>query len=242
LIVENQLDVSAQREGVVMKTMAEPGDRVKPGQLLAQLDDRQLQSDLTGARAKTRSIAADLKNWKAEAHVLEADYDRAKRMWEAELITKEQLDHAKYKAESDQFDVQRVEELLTNARAVERSLELEIEKTHITAPFSGVVARRYVRVGQKVALGDRLFWVSAEGPLRARFTLPAQALSKVRKGQQVALTVPEFSGPAQTARVVSVSPVVDPASGTIEILTELIGPSKELRPGMTVNLSLDPGK
>jgi membrane fusion protein, multidrug efflux system len=242
LIVENQLDMAAQREGMVMKIVAEPDDRVQAGQLLALLDDRQLQADLNGARAKSRSIAADLKNWKAEAKVLEADYERAKQMWDAQLITKQQLDHARYKAESDQFDVQRVEELLSNAQAAERSLEIELEKTRITAPFNGVIARRYVRAGQKIAIGDRLFWISAEGPLRARFVLPAQALRTISKGQELSLTLPDFPGPAQTARVVSVSQVVDPASGTIEVLTELIRPAKELRPGMTVNLSVDPSK
>src|SRR5512142_1478535 len=67
LVVENQVDVAAQREGVVAKISAEPGMVVKAGQVLAALDDRQIASDLEAARAKTRSTEADLKNWKAEA-------------------------------------------------------------------------------------------------------------------------------------------------------------------------------
>src|SRR5262249_28318205 len=53
LVVENQVDVAAQRDGVVVQTMAEPGMRVKAGQLLAKLDDRQISTDLEAARAKT---------------------------------------------------------------------------------------------------------------------------------------------------------------------------------------------
>jgi multidrug efflux pump subunit AcrA (membrane-fusion protein) len=135
LIVEHQLDVLAQREGVVAKLFSETGKRVRTGDLLAQLDDRQLATDLEAARAKTRSTDADLKNWKAEARVLEADASRAQKMWDAQLITREQWDHAKFKAEADEWDVQRVEQMLINSREVEHSFELELEKTRIRAPF-----------------------------------------------------------------------------------------------------------
>ena len=78
-------------------------------------------------------------------------------MWEAQIIPLEQLEHAKFKAESDEWDVKRVSELLINSQQVEHSLELELEKTRISAPFDGVVARRYVRQGQSVTRNDRLF-------------------------------------------------------------------------------------
>src|SRR6202140_4268523 len=158
LIVEHQLDVLAQREGVIMELRSEVGAHVRAGDLLAQLDDRQLVSDLEGARAKTRSTEADLKNWEAEAKVMQSDYDRAQKMWDAQIITKEQLEHAKFKAESETWDILRVKELLNDARQTERSLELDLEKTRISAPFDSLVARRYVRAGQQVAKGDRLFW------------------------------------------------------------------------------------
>ena len=152
LVVEHQVDVAAQRDGLVSKILVEPGTRVKGGQTLALLDDRQLTADLEAARAKTRSMEADLKNWQAEAKVLESDYERAQKLWDAQIISKEQLDHDRYKLESDQYDVQRSQELLTNSRHAEHSLELELEKTRISAPFEGIVARRYIRAGQEVTM------------------------------------------------------------------------------------------
>ncbi len=110
IIVENEVDVTAQRDGLVAKILAEPGTAVKKGQLLATLDDRQISADLEAARAKTRSTENDLRNWEAEAKVLESDYARAQKMWEAQIIPKEQLEHARYKAESDQWDVKRRKE------------------------------------------------------------------------------------------------------------------------------------
>ncbi len=239
LVVENQVDVAAQREGVVAKILAEPGAMAKAGQVLAMLDDRQIASDLDAARARTRSTEADLKNWRAEAEVLHADYMRAQKMWDAQLITKEQLDHAKYKAESDQWDIKRVEELLASSRATERSLELEMEKTRIRAPFDGLVARRYIRAGQKVAIGDRMFWVTATAPLRVKFTLPEKYIATMKKGQELSVMAAGSPELKQKAKVIEVSPVVDPSSGTIEVLAEMVNPAKDLKPGMTVNVRID---
>jgi len=238
IIVEDQVDVAAQRDGVVARVLAEPGTMVKKGQLLAALDDRQISSDLEAARARTRSTEYDLKNWEAEAKVLDSDYARAEKMWEAEIIPKEQLEHARYKAESDQWDVKRVSELLTNAKQNEHSLELELEKTQITAPFNGIVARRYVRAGQTVAKNDRLFWVTAIAPLRIRVTLPEKFLGHIKSGTMMAVTPAEdvTADRRYRAKVIQVSPVVDPSSDTIEILAELSGDTSGLRPGMRANL------
>src|SRR3984893_15747351 len=147
LIVEHQVDVTAQRDGIVSRISAEAGTHVSSGTVLAQLDDRQLASNLEATRAKTRSIEADLKNWEAEMEVLKADYVRAQRLWKEKLIAEEQLQHAQYKVESDKWDILRVQEQLNTAKEEEHSLELELEKTRIMAPFSGLVARRYAREG-----------------------------------------------------------------------------------------------
>jgi membrane fusion protein, multidrug efflux system len=234
LIVEHQVDVTAQRDGTVSSVSADTGARVSAGGILAHLDDRQLTANLEAARAKTRSIEADLKNWQAEAEVLKADYARAQRLWNEKLIAEEQLQHAKYKAESDQWDILRVTEQLNTAKQEEHSLELEVEKTSIMAPFAGLVARRYVREGQSVSKGDRLFWVTAEGPLRVRFTLPEKYLGQIKKGQELPLSSPDVPAEKHVVKVVEVSPVVDPSSATIEVLAGLSGPRGELRPGMTV--------
>jgi membrane fusion protein (multidrug efflux system) len=160
-------------------------------------------------------------------------------LYEAQIISKEQLDHSKYKQEADDFEIKRETETLANSKDVQKSLELEKDKTRITAPFDGIVARRYVRVGQKVAIGDRLFWVTALGPLEVKFTLPERLLSKVQVGQQLILNSDDLSPEAKyTATIAQVSPVVDPSSGTIEVLAKVSGATPGLRPGMLVNVTL----
>jgi RND family efflux transporter MFP subunit len=239
IIVEHQVELTAQRDGILEKIYFDAPARVKAGALLAQLDDRQIRSNLEAAKAKTRSIAADLKNWQAEAEVLKADYARQQHLMELGLTSQEQLEHAKYKAESDQWDILRVTETLNTAKEEEHSLELELEKTKVTAPFNGLIARRYVREGQNVPKGERLFWVTAEAPLLMRFTLPEKFFGKLRNGQTVEVTCPDAPAEKHLAKVKQVSPVVDPSSGTFEVLVELAGDRGSLRPGMTALAHLE---
>ena len=239
IIVEHQVEMTAQRDGVVQKILFDAPARVKAGTLLAKLDDRQISANLRAARAKSRSIAAEIKNWESEAEVLKADYVRAQRLWDLGLTSEEQLQHAKYKAESDQWDIKRVTETLNTAQEEEHSLELELEKTNIIAPFGGLIARRYVREGQNVAKGERLFWVTAEGPLLIRFTLAEKVFGHVRRGQAVEVTSANAPAEKHGGRVKEISPVMDPSSGTFEVLVELMGEHGDLRPGLTANVRLD---
>ena len=238
IVVENQVDLAAQRDGVLAEILVEAGAPVKKGQLLAKFDDRQLTADRDAAAAKERSTAADLKNWEAGAKVARAERDRAEELWKANIIAKEQVEKARYQSEATDFEVERQREDLRYEQETLRSLDLELEKTRITAPFDGVVARRYVRVGQEVAKHDRLFWVSAVGPLRVKFSLPETYVGRVKRGTELIVTTPEGSDKIHPARVVLVSPVVDPSSDTIDATAELQGPSADLRPGMIVNIRL----
>lgn len=239
IIVEHEVNLTAQRDGIVEKIYFDAPSRVKAGTLLGQLDDRQIKANLEAARAKTRSIAADLKNWQSEAEVLKADYKRQQHLMELGLTSQEQLEHARYKAESDQWDILRVTETLNTAKEEEHSLELELEKTRVSAPFAGLIARRYVREGQNVGKGDRLFWVTAEAPLLMRFTLPEKFFGKMRNGQQLEVTCADAPTEKHLAKVKQVSPVVDPSSGTFEVLVELVGDRGSLRPGMTALAHLE---
>lgn len=238
IIVEHQVEITAQHDGIVQRIFFDAPTRVKAGTLLAKMDDRQIAANLEAARAKSRSIAADLKNWESEAQVLEADYGRAKQLWNLGLISREQLEHAKYKAESDKWDIQRVQETLNTSHQEELALELELEKSKVLAPFDGLIARRYVREGQNVAKGDRLFWVTAEAPLLMRFTLPEKLFGQVHPGQTFEITSADVPGEKHTARVKEISPVVDPASGAFEVLVELQGERGSFRPGMTAEANL----
>jgi membrane fusion protein (multidrug efflux system) len=238
IVVENQVDLAAQRDGVVVQVLVETGTSVKTGQILARLDDRQLTADKDAAAAKARSTEADLKNWETTANVARAQRDRAEQLWANKIIAKSEEEKAKFQSDASEFEVERQREDLKVAQETQRSLELELEKTRITAPFDGVIARRYIRAGQEVAKNDRLFWISAVAPLRVKFALPEAYLGRVRKGTELVVVASSAPDDLHEARVVLVGPVVDPSSDTIDITAELQGSVANLRPGMTANVRL----
>jgi multidrug efflux pump subunit AcrA (membrane-fusion protein) len=71
-----------------------------------------------------------------------------------------------------------------------------------------------------------------------RFTLPERFVGHLKKGQELPLISPDLPQEEHTVRVIEVSAVVDPSSGTIEVLAELMGARGELRPGMTASVRL----
>ena len=240
ILVENQVDVLALRAGVISAIQADVGKVVHKGDLLATLDDRQIVAEREAANAKVHSAEADLQDWQAETGVADADYRRAQAMRDAGINTQEALDHAHYKLVGSQYEVEKAKQDLSQAQHNLHALELEVEKTRIGAPFDGIVARRYVRAGQDVAVGDRLFWVTAVAPLQVKFTLPERLLLAIRRGQTVSVSSAGTSPAVQhRAKVIDVSPVVDPSSGTIEVLAQIEGPALDLRPGMLANIRID---
>lgn len=238
IVVENQVDVLALRQGVISQITIDVGRSVRKGDLLASLDDRQATAERDAAQAKVRSAEANVKDWQAETGVAEADYRRAQAMREAGINTQEELDHAHYKLIGSQFEIDKAKQDLSNAQDTLRVLELELEKTRIRAPFDGIVARRYVRAGQSVATGDRMFWVTAVAPLEVRFTLPEQHLGSVKKGQTVMVASADIPSAEHAAKVLDVSPVVDPSSDTIEVLAQVVGSAPDLRPGMLARIRI----
>lgn len=239
LLVENQVDVAAQRPGVVAQLLVDLGQAVRKGQLLAALDDRQLTAERDAARAQVQVAQANLKDWQAETRMAEADFRRAEGMFKAQLNTQEQLDHARYKWEGSVYEIDKGKQELLQRQAALQAVSLELEKTHIRAPFDGVIARRYVRQGQEVATGDRLFWVTAVRPLRVKFTLPEKLIGQIKRGQMLTVSCLDDPGASHAARVIQVSPVVDPSSGSFEVLAQLLNPGRNLRPGMTANIRIE---
>ncbi len=241
IIVENQVDVVAQRDGVVAAISVEAGTLVHKGQLLATIDSRQLTAERDAAAAKMKAIAADGKNWEAAQKMAELDLARDEEMYKANLLTQKQLDHSRTKLVGTKYEVEREKENLVNAESTLRALELELEKTQIVAPFAGLVARRYVRAGQHVANNEKLFWVTATEPLVLRFSVPELFAQKVKPGQELTVTT-SSSNTRYRAAVTMVSPVIDPGSGTFDVQAKLLAPTTGLVPGMTTTVILKDAK
>jgi RND family efflux transporter MFP subunit len=218
------------------------GDHVRKDQVLAQLDDRALQAADDAQKARVTSLQAQVAEWQAEQKTEEADLRRADIMRKEKIRSEEDWEHVKYKLDETIEEVARYKADETVAEADLRSANLQLEQSRITAPFSGVVGRETVRIDQQVKKGDVLFWITAEAPLRVLFTVPEASMASFTAGAALELTTADYPGLRQPARVLRVSPVVDPASGSVQVIGAVVRPSPLLKPGMSMQVRLAPGQ
>lgn len=238
LVAEQQSDVAAELDGRVVRIEVQIGNHVRRGQVLAELDDRALRAAVEAQTARLESLRAQVKEWQAEEKMDGADLRRADQMRESRILSEEGWEHVKYKLDEVVAEVARYQADEKATESELRAAKLKLEQCRIVAPFNGVVGRESLRLAQEVKRGDVLFWVTAEAPLRVLFTVPESAMAQFAPGTTLELTTADFPALHQPARVLRVSPVVDPASGSVQVIGALAHPSPLLKPGMSMQVEV----
>src|ERR1700720_85054 len=237
LTVEHQVDLASQRDGVVTSVTKDEGAAVKAGEVLGHLDDRTLQQELVKARDDLKVTENNLQFKAAELKAKGAAYRRQQQLREAGLSSQADLEQAEFEAKGAEYDMHGYEALVESGKAEIHRLEIEIDQTVLRAPFSGVVARRYVREGQAVVKGDKCFRVSQLYPLQVQFQISELANPRPALGAPVNLILLGGTNRLLNAKVVKVSPTVDPSSDSYDVVAQLTGSGlSDLRPGMAVRV------
>jgi len=240
LVAEQQADVGAERDGRIVEIAVQIGDHVKAGQLLARLDDRLLQAACAAQKARMAAMQAEVRNWKAEQESARADLRRADALLKDHILSPENWEVSKYKVDETTAEVERYESEQTAAEADLNATQIQLDQSRIVARFAGVVGRSSVRADQQVKAGDAPFWITAEAPLHVLFTVPETLMASFTVGKSLELTTADYPDLHQKGRIFRVSPVVDPASGSLQVIGEVDHPSPSLRPGMTMQVRLAP--
>jgi RND family efflux transporter MFP subunit len=237
LSVEHQVDVSAQRDGVLVSIATDEGKVVKAGDILGQIDDRNVQMEIIKAHDDLQVSQNNVKYKEAELRAKSASYKRQQQLRALGISSDADLEAAEFGAKAAEYDLHGWEALVESSQAEIHRFEIELDQTRIHAPFAGVVVRRYVREGQTVSKNDKCFRVSQLAPLLVQFPVPESSKRRVERGAVVELSLVGDSKRAVSARVTKISPTVDPASDSYDVTAQLIGPGiSDLRPGMAVRV------
>jgi RND family efflux transporter MFP subunit len=238
LTVEHQVDITAQRDGVVTSLSKDEGGTVKANEVLGQLDDRSLQMELIKARDDLQVEDNNRKFKEAELKAKTAALHRQQQLRALGLSSDADLEAAEFEAKAADYDLHGYEALVESGHAEINRINLEIDQTRIHAPFAGVVVRRYIRQGQAISKGDRCFRISQLAPLQVQFQVPESSGRRPATGAPVELSLMDNSKRALTARIIKVSPTIDAASDSYDVLAQLTGAGlADLRPGMAVRVS-----
>jgi membrane fusion protein (multidrug efflux system) len=238
LTVEHQVDITAQRDGVVTSLAKDEGSAVKANEVLGQFDDRSLQMELIKARDDLQVEDNNRKYKEAELKAKTAALHRQQQLRALGLSSDADLEAAEFEAKAAEFDLHGYEALVESGHAEINRLDLEVDQTRIHAPFAGVVVRRYIREGQALSKGDKCFRVSQLAPLQVQFQVPESSGRRPAAGGAVELSLVDNSHRPLEARIVKVSPTVDAASDSYDVLAQLTGAGlSDLRPGMAVRVT-----
>jgi RND family efflux transporter MFP subunit len=135
-----------------------------------------------------------------------------------------------------QADSERVEFEHRDAALSLRKAQRDYDLTRIFAPFGGVVTARPARLHRLVSSGDSLFRITALKPVLAAIRVPEGSAAGISIGAEAEVIGPD--GARAPARVIRASPVLDPGSGTREMVLQLVGHGSRFTPGSNVSVRL----
>ncbi|MDY0022419.1 efflux RND transporter periplasmic adaptor subunit [Arenimonas caeni] len=199
----SEAQVVAKTSGVLLELLAEEGDQVKAGQVLARIDPDRPRLEMQRARATVSK--------------LENNYRRSQELLASKMVSAEASDQIRYDLEA--------------ARAAYELAKLELSYTNIVAPIDGVIASRSVKTGNLIQLNSSLFRIVDDSRLEAVLNVPERDLATMREGLAVRMLADAMPGKSFEGVIDRVSPVVDGGSGTFRVVTAFPG-GQGLRPGM----------
>ncbi|HHN75194.1 MAG TPA: efflux RND transporter periplasmic adaptor subunit [Acidobacteria bacterium] len=209
LEAEESVEVVSQATGVVIEVLAEEGDQVEAGQVLARLAYEELE--LAEQKART------------QLERLRADYARSEQLAREDLVSEEDFTRLGFDLKQAEIDW--------------KQKALELERTRIVSPIAGTITERMIRVGQLKRQNDAVYRMVDFASIVAPVFVPEKYIGELHVGQKALLTAPALPGVKIAGHVLRIAPVVDSQSGTVRVTIDP-GPSTRLRPGMFANVKL----
>ena len=226
-----QSTVSAQASGNIATMTVKAGDKVRAGQTLATIDDREAAAGMQRSQAQVNQADAELRNARA-------NQERTKDLQAKGFVSHAALDTA---------DVQYQSALAMREQAVAGARQSGISQgfTRITAPFDGWVLQTHAQAGDLAVPGKPLLTVYAHQPLRAVVQVPASRSLSAKTATQTMIKIDGDQGKTQWITPINrlAIPSADPVSQTTEWRLEL--PAKEsasLVPGQQVHVQFLQGQ
>lgn len=228
MTARDEVLVSPEVDGlVIVELLAEEGDRVKAGQVLARLSRTTLDVQLAQNRAQIARYASTAEQSQAQIDEAQANLDQANAALERSkalrssgalsIETYEQRvatalgAQAKLNSARQALAIARADKVLYEAQG--REIEVKLGRTEIKAPAAGLISRRNAKLGTIVALAaaDPLFRIIADGAIELQADVAEVELPRLRLGQPVAVT-PAGTNTALAGTIRLISPEVDKAS------------------------------
>ena len=255
-----EADLYAKDSGYVSQVHADIGDRVKKNQVLAVIDDPELQQQLLRSQAAVQQASASLEVAKRRLTGLQADralqqatLRRSEQLFAGKAVTGQQLDEQRAKEGVSaanlgvgQADVTLAEANLQAANADLGRMQAMVEYTKIVAPFDGVITRRLVNIGDLIqaATATRpttpLFTCQEIDVVRVLADVPETNAAAIRPGSAAEVRLYGPSGRTVRSTVTRVAAALESSTRTMRVEIDLPNPDASLLPGTYAQVTLSP--
>ena len=221
-----QVNVVPDVPGKVARIYVEEGDRVRKGQVLAELD--------------TRMAKLQLEQAEAGLAVAEANFESASKDWERmqELHEKGTVSPQQYEKAQMAYEMAKAQ--LQQAKAALDMAKHQLEVSTMRAPFDGVITGRNINEGEYI--NPAMSGMGPRGPsvvtlmdiskVKVEVEVPERDIAKVEVGQEAEVKVDPYPGRVFRGKVHRISPAADPMARTFEVEVEVPNRDMDLRPGM----------
>lgn len=250
-----EIEVHAKVAGYVKEIMVDVGDRVKTGQTLAILEVPEMSDDVARAAASQKRSEAEVQHAKDELAQAQASYEASHLTYQRlsdvsklrpNLIAQQEIDDARARDLSGEAGVSAAKSALAAAEQGVQVSQVEQQRTNtmlayskITAPFTGVISKRYADTGAMIQAGTSsqtqalpLVRLSEIDRLRLVLPVPEEIVAHIRLGEAVEVRVPSLDHRIFVGTVSRFSDTVSTATRTMETEVDVPNPSLTLVPGM----------
>ncbi|NNJ72681.1 MAG: efflux RND transporter periplasmic adaptor subunit, partial [Enterobacterales bacterium] len=201
--------VIARQAGVVLSLNVEEGDYVSAGQVLAQVETEQLELQLRQAEAQLKQFENDLQ--------------RNDKLFQQNLVSSETYEKSKF-----QYQAQKARTDLA---------KLNLEHATIRAPISGIIANRYIKLGNMLTANEDAFHITDMTTLHAVIHIPESEKAELKTGQVAFINVSSHDE-VFTGIIERISPIVDRNTGSIRVTVAVRDHNNTLRPGMFTRIGV----
>jgi RND family efflux transporter MFP subunit len=236
-LADQQTPLYARINGFLKSFAFDIGDRVKKGQLVAEIDSPEVDQQLRQARATLGVTQASLLQAQANQELAKVAAERWAALVKEKAVSQQEADEKRLTLAAREADVEAAKAAIRAQEAnVKRLEELQSFK-QIVAPFDGTITTRNVEIGTLVSEGSgtgarELFRMVQLQSLRFHVAVPEAYVPAIRTGMEASLIFGAWPGRIFKGEVSRTSGAVDVSSRTLLVEVRVANPDGALLPGM----------
>ncbi len=243
---QNDVVISPQVSGQLLKILVTEGQQVSRGQTLFVIDSRNAQHEVQSAQANLQAAQANLQAAQAQANSAKLEYDSNKNLYDKKIVSKYTLDNSLNAYRQAQAAVAQAQAAVAQAQAAVSHARVNLGFCTITSPVSGMVGEISVTAGDQVNPMTQLTVVSGNQRMEALFSVPEAILEEgvssgatqsdiekyIAELPDVTFVMKNGTEYPHKGRITSLTGVVDAATGSLSCIATFPNPDGHLYSGI----------